>query len=104
VPITTEFGGALNNDYNDEQCTQPVRECYDPVCEGSFVVDQELDESVCGVERPVVAVWSYRELATGLYRMDPGGPCQLVGDVTEIYWQVDSVDADEFVTLELQTR
>lgn len=99
--VPADLFGTIGFDYeyNDDDCTQPIRRCSGDDCVGKVSFDHALDTAACATETVITAVWTVREPATGYFRNDGIG-CMPAGTVGADQWQVDLVDWGTLATLQ----
>ncbi len=87
------LGGSIVDEYNDADCTQPLRRCVDDGsgCADQIRYDDPIDPNSCTSERPVTGIWRLTAAATGYFRESPGFPCYAAGDVPQDAWLVEPV-------------
>jgi len=95
--------GSSSNEFNDPECTVPLRSCPDADCVGAVLYDQPVPADVCSSEPPVTGIWRVTAKATAHYRMSPGVPCYADGESTSQLWTVEAVDSSHLASASLQT-
>lgn len=103
LPSEYASGPAILDEYNDKDCTQPIRRCQGADCSGSIVYDEELDPESCSSERLTTNVWQLKAPATAYFRKDDQFPCYAAGAVGSDMWTVDLVDTKDLVRATLET-
>lgn len=102
IPTELVSGGGFQDEFNDPECTVPVRRCTEN-CPGKLVFDENVDDQACSSQRATTAIWAYSEPATAYYRESPGFPCYAGGTPSPDMWTVEAVDPSELpeATLEV---
>jgi hypothetical protein len=100
---TLSIGSGFPDEYNDPDCTQPIRSCMSGNCVGSIVYDLGIDSASCSTAQHVTGVWRITGPATGFYRQDENLPCYEGGNVNPGQWIVEAVPTSDLGTLTLET-
>ena len=99
IPSAASFSGFAHEEYEDADCTVPVRRCPGD-CLGRLFFDAAAD--VCSDGRPTTGIWRATANATGYYLKSSGLPCAAGGDLSGDMWRVEAVDPTTFAAAILE--